>query len=118
METGRLSDHVPGLPAFTVEERRNILAGLIALSREKRGMMLYMFREALIYPDVILNLFNDEVLYLIKTCTPGRGQQLIHRSTDRTCIRQIRSVIRSDLISEYLETPETTVRFLEEILGE
>ncbi len=115
METGRLSDHVPGLPAFTVEERQGILMDLIKLSDEKPGMMLYMFRESRAYTDTIINLFNDEVLYLIKAYASGYSQQLVHCSMDKSCICQVRSVIHSTLLSEYVEAPEATLRHLWEL---
>lgn len=117
METGRLSDHVPGLPAFTPEERRAILEGLIKLSQEKPGILLYMFRDELAYTNIVVNLFNDEKLYVGKAYAPDHIRQQMHCITDMTCIYQIRSVIRRTLMAECSYDMEEILRRVWEIIN-
>ena len=111
-----MSDHIPGIPAFTLEERRRILMDLIKLSHEKPGRILYMLRDGTAYTDLIVNLFDEQILCLIEAYTFGHLCQRVHCSTDKTCIRQIRSVIQNTLLTEYVEPTESMLRYLWEML--
>lgn len=117
METGRLSDHVPGLPAFTPEERRAIVEGLLRVAREKAGVIFRAFRNDTVYSGVGLSLFNDKMLYISGPDQTG-GEMTVFQVTDRAYLQQLRTIIRKQLFPSWLCEVEETVHWLEALLEE
>lgn len=99
MQTGRLSDHVEALPAFTMEERRNIVEGVIRVAEKNRGVLLHMFRDDTVYTGMTANLFDEKIMYVFNTGQMDYGNPTLTAIRDYECIKQMRSEIH-DLLTQ------------------
>lgn len=118
METGRLSDHVPMLPAFTSEERREIVAGLLRVAEEKAGMLLRMMRNGAGYSNVVVSLFDDKILYVLDADAANCEISMLCRVIDKTYIHQMRTIIRESLFPMRFYEVEKTLEWLRRLVEE
>lgn len=118
METGRLSDHVPMLPAFTLEERRGIVEGLLRVAEEKAGVIWRMFKTNVKYTECIINHFDEEQLYLIIPKNTDYSYPIVCGIDQTNSVRRIRQYVLKDILLANTLSAEESILRLQAMLTE
>lgn len=117
LETGRLADHVPGLPPFPAEERVAILEHLLATAQQKPGIILRMFRENAGYAGICVSGFDDEMLWISAPLKGDAYRYDVYKIANRGVIRMFRHELLQKILGEYVYSVEETHNWLHQRLS-